>query len=194
VIGFPVISRLFGIDTNTVADNTGPIILVRQDANGNVITNTNAGVVSVTPGGDMDANGATINLLAPGLAKVVLGATPITMEFINMPAITLMGGPAAAAIVADGGSHIFIAGKGALTVTGGAGADNYIYHMGSGLMTIQDFSVAKGDILTVDKALQGSMRQISDNQGGTMLRFGSADVGIDLKGVDALPSTGINWI
>src|SRR5215211_7808636 len=89
MIDFPAISQLFGIDPNTATENTGPTILIHQDANGQVVAATNEGFVSMTPDGDINANGATINLLAPGLAKVVLGATPITMKFINMPAITL---------------------------------------------------------------------------------------------------------
>jgi len=115
------------------------------------------------------------------------------MKFINMDAITLTGGAAPATITADGGSNTFIAGGGALTIAGGSGTSNYVYHVGSALMTIEDFSVARGDALTIDKSLQASMRQISDNQGGTMLTFGSDATGIDIKGMPALPLTSIHW-
>src|SRR3954463_868698 len=155
---------LSGKTLDAMPDGTGPVILVRRSDNG-VVTVTGRNSVSVTSGADtttMDANGATINLLAPGIAEVALGTTPTTMKFINMAAITLTGGAATATIIADSGSHTFISGKGALTITGGAGANNYVYHMGSALMTIQDFSVAKGDILMIDKTLQGSMSQMSD--------------------------------
>jgi len=187
---------LSGKTLDAMPDGTGPVILVRRSDNG-VVTVTGRNSVSVTSGADtttMDANGATINLLAPGIAEVALGTTPTTMKFINMAAITLTGGAATATIIADSGSHTFISGKGALTITGGAGANNYVYHMGSALMTIQDFSVAKGDILMIDKTLQGSMSQMSDNQGGTMLNFGSAAAGIDVKGMATLSSTSIHWI
>jgi len=187
---------LSGKTLDAMPDGTGPVILVRRSDNG-VVTVTGRNSVSVTSGADtttMDANGATINLLAPGIAEVALGTTPTTMKFINMAAITLTGGAATATIIADSGSHTFISGKGALTITGGAGANNYVYHMGSALMTIQDFSVAKGDVLMIDKTLQGSMSQMSDNQGGTMLNFGSAAAGIDVKGMATLSSTSIHWI
>jgi len=189
-------SLLPGGELSTGTDNTAPVTRIRQAADGvTLIENQNGVFVASEPDTTMVAsNGAIINLLAPGVANVVLGATATTMEFINMSAITLTAGSAPATIVADGGSHTFISGKGALTVTGGAGADNYVYHMDSALMTIQDFSVARGDILKIDKALQGSMRQTPDNQGGTMLSFGSASAGIDVKGVVALPSTSIYWV
>ena len=132
--------------------------------------------------------------MASGFAEVALGTAPTTMKFINMAAITLTGGAATAKIIADSGSHSFISGKGALTITGGAGANNYVYHKGSALMTVQDFSLAKGDILMIDKTLQGLMSQISDNRGGTMLNFGSAAAGIDVKGMATLSPTSIHWI
>ena len=58
-------------------------------------------------------------------------------------------------------------------MTGGGGKDAYVFPANSGLLTIEDFPTAKGDTLTVDKALQGAMQQTSDGQGGTMLTFGA---------------------
>ena len=168
MVSFSVNSLLSGMTLDAMTDGTGPVILVRRSDNG-VVTVASRNSVSVASGAGtitMNADGATINVLAPGTAKVALGTTPTTMKFINMAAITLTGGAATATIIADSGSHTFISGKGALTITGGAGADNYVYHADSALMTIQDFSVAKGDILMIDKTLQGSMSQTSDNQGG----------------------------
>jgi hypothetical protein len=189
-------SLLAGITLDTIPEGTVPFVVVRQDNNGIVTVATNGGSASATRANTpiMNANGATIDLLAPGVARVVLGPTSTTMKFINMTTVTLIGGMATAAVIADTGSHTFIAGEGALTITGGGGANNYVYHMGSALMTIQDFSAVKGDLLEIDKTLQGLMSQTSDNQGGTMLSFGSAAAGIDVKGVDALPSTSIQWI
>src|SRR5215212_380626 len=158
MVSFSVNSLLSGMTLDAMTDGTDPVILVRRFDNG-IVTVTSRNSASVTSGAGtitMNADGATINVLAPGTAKVVLGTTPTTMKFINMAAITLTGGAATATIIADSGSHTFISGKGALTITGGAGADNYVYHMDSALMTIQDFSVAKGDILMIDKTLQGS--------------------------------------
>lgn len=194
---FSLSSLLSGITPDTGLDGTDSFIILRQHNNGVVTVTTNGGSASATSRVNptvMNANGATINLLAPGVAQVVLETTSTTMKFINMTTVTVIGGTATAAIIADSGSHTFIAGEGTLTITGGGGANNYVYHMGSALMTIQDFSAAKGDILEIDKPLQGLMSQTSDNQGGTVLSFGSAATGIDLKGVVALPSTSIHWI
>jgi hypothetical protein len=74
-----------------------------------------------------------------------------------------------------------------LTVAAGGGPDAYVFHSGDGLLTVEDFSTAKGDTLTVDQALQGSMVSASDGAGGTMLTFGSGQ-GIDLQGVTAVPT------
>jgi len=189
-------SLLSDMTPDAMTDGTGPIILIRRSDNG-VVSVTGRNSVSTTSGTDtitMDANGARINLMASGIAEVALGTTPTTMKFINMAAITLTGGAATATIIADSGSHTFISGKGALTITGGPGANNYVYHRASALMTVQDFSVDKGDILTIDKTLQGFMSQISDNRGGTMLNFGPAAAGIDVKGMATLSSTSIHWI
>lgn len=199
MVGFSVKSLkslLSDMTPDAMTDGTGPITLIRRSDNG-IVTVTGRNIVSVTSGTEtltMDANGARINLMASGFAEVALGTTPTTMKFLNMAAITLAGGAATATIIADNGSHTFISGKGALTITGGAGANNYVYHRGSALMTVQDFSVAKGDILMIDKTLQGLMSQISDNRGGTMLRFGSATAGIDVKGMATLSPTSIHWI
>jgi hypothetical protein len=183
-----------GIVPDMMADDSD--VLVRRYDNGTVTVTGRSGI-SVTSGADtatMYANGATFKLLTPGIAQVVLGATPITIKFINMSAITLTGGAATATIIADNGCNSFIAGDGALTITGGAGSNNYVYHVGSSLMTIEDFSAVKGDVLTIDESLQGSMRQTSDGQGGTMLTFGSTATGISIRGILELPLTSIRWI
>ncbi len=71
----------------------------------------------------------------------------------------------------------------------------YVFHANSGLLTIEDFSLAKGDTLTVDKALQGSLQQASDGQGGTMLTFGAGNGhGVDIHGMAAMPSGNILWV
>jgi Ca2+-binding RTX toxin-like protein len=194
---FSLSSLLSDMIPDAGPDGTDSFVILRQGHNGVVSVATNGDSASATPGADttvMNANGATINLLAPGVAQVVLGTTSTTMKIINMAAVTLIGGTAAAAIIADSGSNTFIAGQGTLTITGGGGANNYVYHMDSARVTIQDFSAAKGDVLEIDKTLQRIMSQTSDNHGGTMLSFGSAAAGIDLKGVVALPSTSIHWI
>ena len=79
-------------------------------------------------------------------------------------------------------------------MTGGGGKVAYVFHADGGLLRIEDFSIAKGDTLSVDKALQGAMLQTSDGQGGTMLTFGAdATHGVDIRGMAALPTTNILW-
>jgi hypothetical protein len=96
-------------------------------------------------------------------------------------------------VTSDTGNNTFTAGTGGLDVTGGGGADAYVFHASSGLLTIEDFSIAKGDTLTVDKALQGSLVEISDGKGGTMLNFGTVGQGVDIHGIATMPSTDILW-
>ena len=93
---------------------------------------------------------------------------------------------------ADAGSNKFVAGAGSLDVTGGGGSDAYLFHANSGLLTVEDFSAA--DTLTIDKALQGSMHQRTDGEGGTMLTFGAgAGQAVDIHGLALMPSSSIVW-
>jgi Ca2+-binding RTX toxin-like protein len=89
--------------------------------------------------------------------------------------------------------NTFTAGTGSLDVTGGGGADTYVFHADSGALTIEDFAVAKGDRLILDSGLQGSMQMASDGSGGTMLTFGSGH-SVDLHGVASLPNSAITWV
>ena len=62
------------------------------------------------------------------------------------------------------------------------------------MLTIEDFSAAKGDKLTIDSGLKGSMVQGSDGQGGTLITFGSgASHAIDVHGLAAVATSSINW-
>ncbi|MGA8192638.1 MAG: hypothetical protein WB902_04625, partial [Acetobacteraceae bacterium] len=88
----------------------------------------------------------------------------------------------------------FVAGTGTLDVTGGGGKDAYVFHANGGLLKLEDFSIAKGDTLTVDKTLQGAMQQTSDGQGGTMIAFGvGATHGVDIHGLATMPTTSVLW-
>jgi len=96
---------------------------------------------------------------------------------------------------ADAGANKFTAGTGTLDVTGGGGKDAYVFHATSGVLKLEDFSLAKGDTLTIDKSLQGALTQASDGQGGTMLTFGTgATHAVDIHGLAAMPSTNITWV
>jgi hypothetical protein len=61
----------------------------------------------------------------------------------------------------------------------------------TGLLTLEDFSLAKGDTLIIDKSLQRSLHEASDGIGGVILSFGTAGHGVDPHGLAALPSSNI---
>jgi hypothetical protein len=122
--------------------------------------------------------GAIVNITSSGVASVALGSTADTMKFIAMSQVSVTGGSARSTLTADAGVNSFSVGKGAMTVTGGAGADAYLFHNGSGDLTVSDFF--NGDSLTIDKSLQGAFLETSDGHGGTMISFGMAAGQIDL--------------
>ncbi len=150
-------------------------------------------VVSGTKPATTTVAGATFVLIAPGKATITLGATADKLQFIGMSAVSLTGGKATAAIVDNGGTNSFTAGQGALTITGGVGADAYIYHKGGGMISIRDFSAAKGDTLTVDQSLRTAMTQISDGHAGLIVGFGPTSPGFDLLGVTTLNAGQIHF-
>ena len=76
----------------------------------------------------------------------------------------MTGGSGQATVIADAGGDKFVAGAGTLDVAGGGGKDTYVFHANSGLLKLEVFSIAEGDMLTVDKALQGAMQQTSSGQ------------------------------
>jgi hypothetical protein len=144
--------------------------------------------------GSYTVGGDTFVLTSGNAASVTLGTGASQIAFIGASSATLTGGSGQATVTADAGSNKFVAGTGTLDVTGGGGKDAYVFHASSGLLKLEDFSIAKGDTLTVDKALQGSLLQASDGQGGTMLTFGSGTThGVDIHGMATLPTTNILW-
>jgi hypothetical protein len=149
---------------------------------------------SLSQTGTYTVGGDTFVLSTGNAATVTLGTGTSQIKFIGPSAVTLTGGSGQAVVTADAGSNRFVAGTGSLDVTGGGGKDGYVFHANSGLLTLQDFSLAKGDTLTVDKALQGSLQQASDGQGGTMLTFGTAGHGVGVHGIATLPSANILWV
>jgi hypothetical protein len=142
--------------------------------------------------GTYAVGGDTFVLASGNAASVTLGTGTSQITFIGAISVTLTGGSGQATITADTGSNKFVAGTGTLDVTGGGGADAYVFHANSGILKLEDFSLAKGDTLTVDRALQGSLLQTSDGQGGTMLGFGTTH-GVDIHGLAAMPTTSVIW-
>ena len=126
-------------------------------------------------------------------ATVTLGTEASQIKFVGPNSVTLTGGAGQATVTVDAGNNKFVGGAGSLDVTRGAGKDAYVFHSTSGLLTLEDFSLAKGDTLTVDKSLQGSLHEATDGVGGTMLSFGTSGHGVDIHGVAAMPSSKIVW-
>ena len=144
--------------------------------------------------GTYTVGGDTFVLGAGNAAAVILGSGTSQITFVGASAIILAGGSGQATVKADAGNNVFVAGTGSLDVTGGSGKDSYVFHAGAGVLSLDDFSIAKGDTLIIDKSLQGSLQQASDGQGGTMLSFGTTGHGVDVHGVAAMPSTNIVWV
>ena len=144
--------------------------------------------------GTYTVGGDTFVLAAGNNATVTLGTGTDKIAFIGGSTITLTGGAGTATVTADTGNNTFTAGSGSLDVTGGSGRNTYMFHTSSGLLTIEDFSVALGDKLVLDKSLQGSMKQMTDGMGGTLLTFGTGGShAIDIHGIVAVPSSSITW-
>ena len=162
----------------------------------NVSDVTSAGTLTknLSQTGTFAENGDTFVLSSGNVLKATLGSGNDNVGFIGPQQVVLTGGSGTATVLAAGGNNTFTAGSGSLDVTAGTGKDAYVFHTTSGLLTLEDFSLAKGDTLTIDKALQGSLHQASDRAGGTMLTFGTnTSHGVDIHGVAALPSNNILW-
>jgi hypothetical protein len=142
--------------------------------------------------GTYTVGGDTFVLSSGNAASVTLGTGTSQLTFVGASSVTVTGGSGQVTVTADMGNNKFVAGAGSMDVTGGAGKDAYVFHATSGLLTVEDFSTAKGDTLTIDKSLQGSMQQASDGKGGTLITFGTGH-SVDLHGVASMPSNNILW-
>jgi endoglucanase len=147
----------------------------------------NAGTVGMTIAGT-----DTITIGGPGMDKVILGSGNDSLRFISKTSVAVTGGSGRTVLTADDGTNNFTIGKGAMEVAGGSGHDAYVAHAGTGALTIDDFSTGKGDTLTIDASLKGSMKMGSDGHGGTLIAL-SGTGAIDLRGVASLPATAIHW-
>ncbi len=169
--------------------NYNTVIHVRSafpDAPYNIFhISTGTGTDALTLDGDSGRTTAVVNL----------GSGTAGMSFINVLNAAVTGGSGAATVLYGSGSGTgtITAGSGVLDVTGGAGADIYAVHAGIGLMMVENFSLAKGDALQVDKALQPSLAE-QQQASGVMLSFGDAAHGVLLKGLTTLAPANISWV
>ena len=144
--------------------------------------------------GTFAESGDNFVLSSGNVVKATLGSGNDNVGFIGPQQVVLTGGSGATTVLAAGGNNTFTAGSGSLDVTAGAGKDAYVFHTTSGLLTLEDFSLAKGDTLTIDKSLQGSLHEASDGQGGMMLTFGTnTSQDVHIHSVAAMPSSNILW-
>jgi hypothetical protein len=155
-------------------------------------TGGNATTIIANEAGPFNVGGDTYVLTASGVAQAYLGSAAETIQFIGLSQISLTEGAANTVVTADGGTNTWTAGVGTLEVNGGGGTDTYIYHQGDGRMTVDLFSAAKGDVLTIDAQLKASMTVVADGSGGTLLLFASGG-GVDLKGITTNVASLIRW-
>ena len=177
--------------TLSVTDGTGAATPVPLIAAGSRTDNVGGGTVSqaVKDGTDtLNTSGAI-----KGEAATLSGGTQ-KLILVNPRSMTLTGGSGADTVSADSGSNRYVAGSGSLDVTGGPGADDFVLHAGAGSLLVEDFDAAKGDTLSLDKSLQGSLKQASDGHGGTLLSVGAGAGTIDLINHGTLSQSSIQFI
>ena len=177
--------------TLSVTDNTGSSTSVPLIAAGSRTDNVGGGTVSqaVKDGADtLTTSGAVQSEAA------ALGGGTRKLILVNPRSMTLTGGSGADTVSADSGSNRYVAGSGSLDVTGGPGADDFVLHAGAGSLTVEDFDAGKGDTLSLDKSLQGSLKQASDGHGGTLLSVGAGASTIDLINHGTLSQSSIQFI
>ena len=140
-----------------------------------------------------DIDGTTANVWLNSLAAA---NSTTTVRFVASTSINLTAGAGHDIVTALKGTNTFTsAAPGTLTVTGGVGADAYRLGEFSQGITVNDFSLAKGDTLTVDNYFKGhSIKSTTDGAGGTFLDLADGPhhyVQVDLKGVIVGTNTSI---
>ncbi len=177
--------------TMTATDTKGVTATVPVIASGTQdYTGPLAGTVDQAVVAGVDNVSATAGIASEHLQ---FGSGTQQMKFLNSQSVTVTGGSGTDTVTASAGTNTFIAGTGTLDATGDPGHDAYVYHAGSGLLRIENFSLQNGDSLTVDKSLQSSLHKASDGNGGTMLSFGTIGQGIDLVHVSSFSVSRIHF-
>ncbi len=177
------------VGTPQVAPPAAPEVSLVTNS-GSHVTISGGTVGTITIGND------TFSMLGSGIAAVALGTAGETLKFVGMSQVSVTGSSAVGTkdvVNADSGKNTFVASANAMEVTGGSGADTYIFQSGCGSLTIDDFSAAKGDSLLISANLHNSMVVKSDGDGGTLLSFSGAG-SIDLRSVGTLPASGISFV
>ena len=176
-----------GPGTGPGASGAAPSVSVTDSNTGQTVTITTSGTTTVGSG--------TITLTSRD-ATAVLGTDSFSMRFVNVDSLILKAGAGTDTVSQSSGRGSFTAGSGSLTVTGAPdAADVYAFSRNSGHLTIEDFSLAKGDSLTVASGLRRGFTDTTDGNGGTLLTFPAAGHGhtIDLVGVSSLPKSAVHF-
>ncbi len=179
-------STMTATDSHGVTASVPVIASGSQDFTGPLSGTVHQTVVSGVD--DVSADAAIVS------EHLQFGSGTQQMKFIGSQTIAVTGGTGSDTVAVAAGTNSFTAGTGTLDVTGGSGHDAYVYHAADGLLRVEDFSRQKGDSLTVDKSLQGSLHKASDGNGGTMLSFGSTGKGVDLAHVSSFSVSRIHFV
>ena len=113
------------------------------------------------------------------------------MTFVGPGTAVFNAGSGTTVISGGSGPDEVIFGTGTTDVKSSAGADSYTFHAGDGTAKIETFSVASGDVLNIDKSLQGALSELVLG-GSTLLSFGSGH-SILLGGVTHYDVSQIHW-
>lgn len=179
-------STMTATDSNGVTVKVPVIMSGTQETTGPL-----AGAIHQSVSSGIDTIAAVTSITSE---KLSFGSSTPQINFIGSQLRTIYGGLNIDIVTATAGANTFVAGAGMLDAKGGSGKDSYVFHAGDGLLRIEDFSLNKGDSLTVDKALQSTLSGARDGHGGFLLTLGPAGHGIDLVGYSSFSASNIHWI
>jgi hypothetical protein len=160
------------LDENMPANqpNSVGISIIATDT----VTNTHA-TQNITVG---------INAAPAAISAATVGSQSAAPAFIagSNESLTLGGGGVTAITLGSGSGEVW----------GGSGADAYYFPASGGLQTIEDWSAAKGDTLTIDSSLRGLLQETT-TAAGTLLSFGDSSHGVLLAGVAGFDTSQLRW-
>ena len=159
------------------------------------ITDGSVSLTSTQGNHATDVIGDDVFVLSGTTANVTLAGSA-TISFIGSTSINVTESGGQNVITALKGTNTFTSTGGSLDVTGGVGADAYRVGTGSQGVTINDFSLAKGDTLTVDSFFKGKAIEMSDGAGGTIFEYQTGPhhfLKVDLLGVSNVSTNIIHY-
>ena len=171
-------------------------ILAVEDTPKMTITDGSVTLTSTAGNHATDVVGSDVFILSGTTANVSL-VGDATISFMGASSLNVTATGGQNTITATKGADTFTSLGGSLDVTGGSvGADAYRVGTGSQGMTINDFSLAKGDTLTVDSFFKGKATEMSDGAGGTVFEYQTGPhhfLKVDLVGVSNVSTNIIHY-